>query len=304
MDVCRQSTWVSHLLRLAAPIVAIAVALVVSTSGGSGAVRGKFPEQSTKPKSLESSIALPADLDREQPQQQAEVLLERAVVHSDGAAEQIETRVDAWRGKLQWDSQLGQLTTAALNSKDRAVQDCAIEVQLAAYGLTKTESTVDALVKQANSADHAKKIWALWGMALLGNRGIATDSVIHALSAHLRDVDNLKDRFSEDTRRWAVEGLALVGTNSTIAPLLQAMHDDPSWEIRQRAAVSVAESTILTPEQRLIAVPRLIDYSSDPGLDAQTHALAFQALSDITGQRLPNDPNAWRDWYHTFGSNN
>jgi HEAT repeat protein len=304
MDVCRQSPLFSHLLRLAAPVLTIGVALVVSTSGGSGAVWGKLSEQSAKQKSLEASIALPADLDREEPQKQAEVLLERAVVHSEGATGQIETRMDAWRGKLQWDSQLGQLTTAALNSKDRAVQDCAMEVQLTAYGLSKSDSTVDALIQQANSRNHAKKIWALWGLALLGNRGIGTDRIVQTLSAHLKDGDHFKDRFSEDTRRWAVDGLALVGTNSTITPLLEAMHNDPSPAIRQRAAVSVAESNMLTHEQRLIAVPRLIDYSADPELDAQTHTLAFQALSDITGQRLPNDSTAWRDWYHTFGSNN
>jgi len=303
MDVCRQSSLFSHLVRLAAPVLTIAVVLVVSTSGGAGAVWGKFSEQSAQPKGLEASIPLPSDLDREEPQKQAEILLERAVVHSDGATEQIETRVDAWRGKLQWDSQLGQLTTAALNSRDRAVQECAMEVQLAAYGLSKSDSTVDALINQSNSADHAKRIWALWGLALLGNRGIGTDRIVQTLSAHL-DVDYFNERFSEDTRRWAVDGLALVGTNSTIAPLLEAMHNDPSPAIRQRAAVSVAESNMLTREQRLSAVPRLIEYSSDPELDAQTHALAFQVLSDITGQRLPHDSTAWRDWYHTFGSNN
>jgi HEAT repeat protein len=303
MDVIRRSSLLSGVLRLGAPVLTVAAALLVSTSGGAGAVGGKLAERSAVPKSLEASKPLPADLDRKEPQKQAEVLLERAVVHSDEATKQIENRVDAWRGKLQWDSQLGQLITAALNSKDRAVQECAMEVQLAAYGLSKNDSTVDALIKQSNSADHAKKIWALWGLALLGNRGIGTDRIVQTLSAHL-DVNRFNDRFSEDTRRWAVDGLAVVGTNSTIAPLLEAMHNDPSPAIRQRAAVSLAESTMLTHGQRLIAVPRLIDYSSDPELDAQTHALAFQVLSDITGQRLPNDSNAWRDWYHTFGSNN
>jgi hypothetical protein len=54
---------------------------------------------------------------------------------------------------------------------------------------------------------------------------------------------------------------------------------------------------MLTREQRLTAVPQLISYSDDPVLDAQTHAWAFQALNDITRQRLPNDSAAWREWY-------
>jgi hypothetical protein len=54
---------------------------------------------------------------------------------------------------------------------------------------------------------------------------------------------------------------------------------------------------MFTHDQRLIAVPRLIDYSDDPALDAQTRGWAYQALADITKQRLPNNSAAWRNWY-------
>jgi HEAT repeat protein len=118
------------------------------------------------------------------------------------------------------------------------------------------------------------------------------------LVAHLKDSGKGSD---EDSRRWAVEGLALVGTTSTIVPLLNAMHDDPSPLVRERAACSLAESGMLTHDQRLAAVPQLINYSDDPALDAQTHAWAFQALADITKQRLPNDSAAWRNWYRDRG---
>ena len=50
---------------------------------------------------------------------------------------QIEARIDAWRGQLQWDSQLGDLTTVALNSSDQRLRASAVEVQLAAYGLPR-----------------------------------------------------------------------------------------------------------------------------------------------------------------------
>ena len=100
-------------------------------------------------------------------------------------------------------------------------------------------------------------------------------------------------------RRWAVEGLALVGTTSTIVPLLNAMHNDPSPIVRERAACSLAESGMLNHQQRLAAVPQLINYADDPALDDQTRGWAFQALADITGQRLSNDSAAWRNWYQT-----
>ena len=75
------------------------------------------------------------------------------------------------------------------------------------------------------------------------------------------------------------------------------MHNDPSATVRECAASSLAESAMLSQDQRLIAVPQLINYSGDPALDAQTHALAFQALAAITKQHLPNDSESWRNWY-------
>jgi HEAT repeat protein len=275
------------------------------SGGGAAAVWGKaagmFSSQRPSPA---SAISADRELDRQKPQQQAEILLERAVTRSDeGApqiAAQIEARSEAWRGKLHWDAKLGDLTTVALNSDDHSVRASAIEVQLAAYGLSKNASTVDALARQADSRDHAQKTWALWGLGLLGNRGVETERVVQVLTAHLLRSEKASSKTSEeDSRRWAVEGLALVGTTSTIAPLLDAMHNDPSAMVRERAACSLAESGMLSHDQRLIAVPQLINYSSDHALDAQTRAWAFQALADITKQRLPNDSAAWRAWYQT-----
>jgi hypothetical protein len=231
-----------------------------------------------------------AHLDRLKPQKQAETLLELAVGKSDGAVDQISSRVDRWRGRVRWNPQLASLTTAALNSNDLRVRGSGIEVELVAYGLNKNSASIDELVQDASSSDHARKIWALWSLGALANRGVETERAVEVLTAHLKDSD-------EDSRRWTVEGLALVGTSETIAPLLHAMHDDPSALVRERAACSVAESGMLTHEQRLTAVPQLLSYSEDPALDAQTHAWAFQALGDITGQHLGNDSSAWRNWY-------
>jgi HEAT repeat protein len=246
-----------------------------------------------------SSSRIPArDLDRQQPQAQAEALLERAVSRDDNAPDQITLRVDQWRGRLKWNSRLSTLTTAALNSSDMHVRTSAVEVQLAAYGLSKNDSSLDNLVMQSGSSDHARKIWALWSLGLMGNRGVGSERVVEVLTAHLQGKGD-----DEDSRRWAAEGLALVGTSSTIAPLLQAMHDDPSSLVRERAACSLAQSGMLTQEQRLTAVPQLLNFTDDPSLDPQTHAWAFQALADITGQRLPKDSAAWRNWYASSTSN-
>jgi HEAT repeat protein len=235
-------------------------------------------------------------LDRQNPQAQAESLLDSAVNQVEGAGDQIASRANRWRGKLNWDAQLGILSNAALNSSDLRVRAAAIEVELAAYGLAKSSSSVDQLVTQAASADHARKIWALWTLGLIANRGVDPVRVVQVLSGHLKDSD-------EDSRRWTVEALALVGTSPAIAPLLRAMRDDPSPVVRQHAASGLAQSGMLSPEQRRSAVPQLLRYSDDPALDARTHDLSFQALSDITRQRLPNDSAAWRNWYQNSGGN-
>jgi len=229
------------------------------------------------------------------PQKQAEALLELAVGHGDGAVDQISSRVDRWQGKVKWDSQIATLTTAALNSNDMRVRESGIEVELAAYGLAKNSASLDYLLRTAESPDHARKIWALWALGLMANRGVETDSVVLVLTAHLQDAD-------DDSRRWAVEGLALTGSSQTIEPLLKVLHDDASPMVRERAACSLAVSGMFTREQRLTAVPQLLNYTDDASLDAQTHTWAFQALSDITGQRLPHDSAAWRSWYDSTKS--
>ncbi len=233
-------------------------------------------------------------LDRLKPQMQAETLLEMALAHSDEAAEQISSRVNRWRGQVQWSSQIATLTTAALNSDDMRVRKSGVEVELAAYGLAKNSASLEHVLKQVDSPDHAQKIWALWALGLMANRGVETERVVGVLVEHLSDADVA-------SRQWAVEGLALAGSDSTIQPLLKAMHDDPSAVVRERAACGLAESGMYTPQQRFSAIPQLLAYTDDPSLDAQTHGWAFQALGDITHQPFGSNSSAWRAWHATRG---
>jgi len=223
-------------------------------------------------------------------QKQAESLLEQAVGHTPGAVEEISSHVNEWHGKVQWNSQIANLTTAALNSDEMRVRESGVEVELAAYGLSKNSQSLKDLLKAVDSPDHAQKIWALWALGLIANRGVETEQVVSVLATHLADTD-------VDTRRWAVEALALSGSDSAMETLLKTVHDDASPIVRERAACGVASSGLFTPQQRATAIPKLIELSDDLSLDAQTHAWAFHALSDITHQRLPNDSTAWRSWY-------
>src|SRR5579862_3616742 len=280
------------MLHLLAVAIGIAAALVAANIRRVGPAPSGFQNLlSSQPRHAASPSDL-RQLDQMKPQKQAETLLELAVGNTAGAADQISARVDRWPGRVQWNSQIASLSTAALNSNDTRVRQSGVEVELAAYGLSKNSASLDYLLKKVNSPDHAQKIWALWALGLMGNRGVQPDRVVEALTSHLADSD-------VESRHWAVEGLALTGSDQTIQPLLQTMHDDPSPMVRERAACSLAQSGMFTQQQRLTAVPQLLNYTDDNSLDAQTHAWAFQALNDITHQHLPNNSAAWRDWYQS-----
>lgn len=234
-------------------------------------------------------------LDQLPPQSQAELLLERSINHYRGANEQIVTRVDGWRGRIAIDGRLDMLFTTALNSGDLRVRAAAIEVNLAGRDLAKQTTTIDRLEPTARSGERLPRINALWDIALLGNRGVAPERAAEILLASLADGD-------EQVRYWAVEGLAYLGSDTVTAPLLDVLRSDPSPLVRERAACGLAQSGMLSERQRRRAVPRLLDLAEDPALDALTRKWVFQALRDITGQSLPHDPGAWREWYASAGA--
>jgi len=229
-------------------------------------------------------------LDGMPPQSQATLLLERSINHYRGANEEIARRVGGWRGKIELDARLNNLFVTAINSDDLTVRVAGIEVDIAARNLVKNLETVDRLEPVARLGEQGPRANALWDLALIGNRGVDQDRIAEILLASIHD-PNVNIRY------WAVEGLAYLATDAAIAPLLAIFHDDPSPMIRERAACGLAQSGMFSAGQRLTAVPRLLDFAQDGGLDPETRTWVFQALRDITGQRLPPDAAAWRKWY-------
>ena len=229
-------------------------------------------------------------LDSMSPQAQAEFLLERSINRYQGANEQIHARAEGWRGHITLDQRLNNLFMVALNSDDLAVRAAAIDLNLAALNVQKTAATVDKLEPDARHGQQGPRANALWRIGLLGNRGVDPGRAFEILMSSIHD-ENVNVRY------WAVEGLAYLGTENTIAPLLSIFHDDASPLIRERAACSLAQSGMLSAALRLTAVPQLLDFAEDPVLDDETRSWVFQALRDITGQSLPRNGAAWRDWY-------
>jgi len=223
-------------------------------------------------------------------QRQAELLLERTINHYRGASTELAARVGGWRGKITLDERLNRLFVTAINSDDLAVRIAGVEVDIAARNLVTHSSTVDRLEDTARTGAQGPRVNAMWDLALVGNRGVEPERVFQILMASLHD-DN------HDIRYWAVEGLAFLAADAAIEPLLQMFHDDPSPAIRERAACSLAQSGMFSAAQRRRAIPRLLDFADDSALDDQTRGWVFQALRDITGESLPRDAYAWRQWY-------
>src|SRR6202047_5342011 len=231
---------------------------------------------------IEEIAALPA-------QQQAERLLERAVNHCEGALELIGKSVDSWYGQLELQGQLSSLLTTALNSNDLQVRGASLEIELAAYNLPKRSESAERLMERIHN-EPAARPWALWMLGVLGNRGVEARRAFVTLMDHRHDPD-------EQTRYWAVEGLSMLGTDETLAPLLEAFRSDPSPLVRERGGCGLAQSGMLTREQRMHVVPQLLKMTDDMTLDDATRGWVFQALRDITGASIAAEPAAWRTWW-------
>jgi hypothetical protein len=231
-------------------------------------------------------------LDQMTPQAQAELLLERSINHYRGANDEIAKRVDSWRGKLTMQNRLQSLYETAINSDDLRVRAASLEIDIASRNLEKNAATIDLLEHDARFGDQGHRVNALWDIALLGNRGIEPQRAFEIVSSSIHDSN-------PNVHYWAVESLSYLGTDETIDPLLDVFRNDPSPNIRERAACGLAQSGMLSEKQRRTAVPKLLDFAEDPSLDAATKSWVFQALRDITGQNLPHDAAAWRNWYNS-----
>jgi hypothetical protein len=228
------------------------------------------------------------------PQQQAEQMMMAAVNHYEGATNMVQEHVANWRGQIRKTVNWDTVELAARYSSDMRVRDAAIEVDLTVYQLEKNSETVEHLISDAQaSANNRSYDFTLLGM--LANRGIERDHVHTALKDWAHDSD-------ETTRYWAIEGLAYIGTDDTVSDFLDVLRTDPSLKVRQRCGASLAKSGMLTREQRMKAVPGLIDIAADSSQDAATRGWAFQALREITAHPIGDDAGAWQTWFSAHGS--
>jgi hypothetical protein len=225
------------------------------------------------------------------PQDQATRLLEKTINRYRGAAEEIARRVDGWTGRIKSTPELETMTNTAYFSSDLRVRAAALEIWLARDNHPKNSETVETLIRKAAETTQGK--WfELSSLGILGNRGVARDRVFSTLMLYVRDPEAA-------VRSAAINGLGLLGTEETIAPLLEVFRSDPSYDLRERAACNLADSGMLSRELRQKAVPEFIRLSQEPELDATMKKWVFQALREITQQSIGDDAALWTSWYGT-----
>ncbi len=225
------------------------------------------------------------------PQQQAERLVERAVSRYAGALEELYRLLPTWFGKLHSKGKLETLLNTAQSSSDLKVREAALEVYLAEASLEKSEATVDRLLRELEGGGKSRP-WHVWALAVLGNRGFGADKVFGALERLRRDDD-------VQVRKWVAEGFSILGREEGIPYLLEMFGQDGSLEVRERAGCGLAESGMFRREQRLLAVPGLLSLIADGAADATARKWYYQALREISGQSLAEDPAAWQNWWAT-----
>lgn len=283
-------------LRRLGLFLAILAAIPVLAAYGIPRLRAAWARPQN-PASVASSPASPvhtseADLEavvRLAPQQQAERLLEQASNHDGKSLALIRQNLPGWRGRLENTDRLFELVLKGLSSDDLHVRSAAVEIDLTANRLAKSPESVARLLRVAR-ADSARRGLALWRLGALGNRGVEPKTVESTLLHYAHHVN-------VDARYWAVEGLAMLATDSTIDPLLEVLRHDPSSRVRQRAASALAQAGLFTKEQRLSVVPHLLNSLDDDGLDPATRRSVVWTLRTITGAGIGDDINAWRDWW-------
>jgi hypothetical protein len=258
--------------------------------------RAAAPANSSAPAPALVSTSKPssANMDAEElgrlaPQQQAERLLELAIKRHENSLELINQKLASWRGHLESTGHLFNLVLSALKSDDPRVRTAAVEIDLEASNLSKSHQSVTRLLKQIQNDPHSRYL-SLWRLGALGNRGVEPATVLSNLLRYSHDAN-------QQTRFWAVEGLAMLGTEESIDSLLSILAHDPAQQVRERAATGLARSGLLTGEQRLTAVPQLLNLLDDDSLDPGTLGLVYSTLRAITGASFGQNPEAWREWW-------
>lgn len=236
------------------------------------------------------SVALPV---YSATQTQAEALLARAASGDDAAALQVLSDSSGWIGRTRRTPRTDQLVPICLDSHNFDVRDAAIAAVLAFDGVPRDAKGLDR-AKQATD-NPSQRLWALWTLGALANRGVGSDGAVTLIRYYVRDSD-------ARTRATALDGLSLAATDETVPLLLDRFRNDPSPAVQESAARDLAEAGMYTHAQRMVAARTLVGCVGDASLTVQQRSWAVHALTDIAGKSFGTNASAWQSWYNQQSS--
>src|SRR5207249_5632996 len=88
---------------------------------------------------------------------------------------------------------------------------------------------------ESGKQQESNRPWDAWELGMLASRGVEADRIHELLVTWAHDNQ-------QQTRFWAVEGLAHIGTEETIKDFLDVLRNDASMDVRERAGCSLAKS--------------------------------------------------------------
>jgi len=223
-------------------------------------------------------------------QAEAEQVLTRVAAGDSVAADEVLEKSSEWTGKTQRTPRSEQLISTALNLHDLHARAAAIQAELALDGIQTNEAGLAEVEQTVGNPN--QRVWALWMLGALGNRGVDAVHTAKIIGTYLTDP-------RVDVRAGAVDALALVATDETLPLVLDRFRNDPSPVVEERAACDLAESGMYTHEQRMTAAASLVGWLDDSLLSPQQRAWIVQALGDISKKSFGNDSVAWRNWYES-----
>ncbi|HWX94083.1 MAG TPA: HEAT repeat domain-containing protein [Terriglobales bacterium] len=223
-------------------------------------------------------------------QGEAEQLLTQVATGDSEAADQVLAQSPNWTGKTRRTPTADQQILTALNLPNLHAREAAVQAELALDGVPLSDAGLRALEQAVGNP--SQRVWALWMLGALGNRGVDPVHSAKIIEAYLADPE-------VNVRASAVNGLAILATDETVPMLLDRFRNDPSPIVQERAACGLAESGMYTHEQRMTAAASLVGWLDDSTLSAGQRAWTAQALGDISGKHFGADSTAWRNWYES-----
>jgi hypothetical protein len=221
---------------------------------------------------------------------QAEELLERAIGHDERAIRLLDEHASEWTSRIRMTDRMKQLEQRSEFSKDLRVRLANADVNLALEGWHKDGEAADLLIEPAR-ADHRYRPAAVYYLGMLAGRGVDYDRIHGVILDYARnDQDPI-------VRQWAVEGLRFLAKDEVLDELLASFTQDPSMNVRERAACNISDCGIFTREQRMRIVPQLLDLAAQPNLSPQMRNWCFMALREITDENSVVDAASKKRWY-------